>query len=926
VATKATQAPASAPEPAARPERLLLLDGHSLAYRAFFALPPENFSTTTGQPTNAVYGFTAMLINVLRDEQPTHVAVAFDRSEPTFRHEQYVEYKANRRETPADFRSQLSLIFEVLDALGIPRLSVAGYEADDIIATLTVAATEAGMDVLIVSGDRDNLQLVNDHVTVLMTRRGISDMTRFTPQEVEAKYGLTPAQYPDFAALRGDPSDNLPSIPGVGEKTAARWVSEFGSLTELVDRVDEVKGKAGERLREHLGNVLRNRQLTELARDVPLESGPADLRPVPWDRDQIHQLFDTLQFRVLRDRLYSTLPNGITGPATTAGTEASGPAHGFEVVVSVPGPDELAAWLEEHATGTGRTGVAVHGTWGRGTGTMDGLALAAADGAGAFVDPVTLTEDDERALTAWLADPGQPIALHDAKGPMHALAARGLELAGLTTDTALAAYLALPGQRSFDLADLALRYLGKELRDGGTATGQLTLDLSGGEDGGEDDGEAEAAVALVLRAAATAELAGALDADLEQRGAAQLLSDVELPLVGVLARMERAGVAADTHHFADMSASLGGEVKAAEQAAFRIIGHEFNLGSPKQLQEVLFTELGLPKTKRIKTGYTTDSEALTSLLAQTGHPVLEHLLRHRDVARLKSIVDSLIPMADEDGRIHTTYNQMIAATGRLSSTDPNLQNIPIRTEEGRRIRQGFVVGSGYETLLTADYSQIELRIMADLSGDTALEEAFTSGRDFHTETASRVFGVPADEVTVEMRSRIKAMNYGLAYGLSAYGLSQQLHITPDEARVLMDEYFEQFGGIRDYLYAVVDQARRDGYTQTVLGRRRYLPDLTSDNRQRREMAERMALNAPIQGSAADVIKVAMLQVDQALGEEGLHSRMLLQVHDELVFEVAPGELDRLRELVTRTMRSAFDLRVPLEVSLGTGCSWAEAGH
>ncbi len=902
-----------------------MLDGHSLAYRAFFALPPENFSTTTGQPTNAVYGFTAMLINVLRDEQPTHVAVAFDRSEPTFRHEQYVEYKANRRETPADFRSQLSLIFEVLDALGIPRLSVAGYEADDIIATLTVAATEAGMDVLIVSGDRDNLQLVNDHVTVLMTRRGISDMTRFTPEEVEAKYGLTPAQYPDFAALRGDPSDNLPNIPGVGEKTAARWVAEFGSLSQLVDRVDEVKGKAGDRLREHLGDVLRNRQLTELARDVPLEAGPADLRPVPWDRDQIHQLFDTLQFRVLRDRLYTTLPNGIIGAPTAAGAEGSGPAEGFDVEVSVPGPDELAAWLEEHATGTGRAGVAVHGTWGRGTGTMDGLALAAGDGAGVFADPVTLTEDDERALAAWLADPDQPKALHDAKGPIHALAARGLELAGLTTDTALAAYLALPGQRSFDLADLALRYLGKELRDGGTTTGQLTLDLSAGEDG-EDDGEAEAAVALVLRARATAELADALDADLEQRGAAQLLADVELPLVGVLARMERAGIAADTSHFADMSASLGGEVKAAEQAAFGIIGHEFNLGSPKQLQEVLFTELGLPKTKRIKTGYTTDSEALTGLLAQTGHPVLEYLLRHRDVARLKSIVDSLIPMADEDGRIHTTYNQMIAATGRLSSTDPNLQNIPIRTEEGRRIRQGFVVGSGYETLLTADYSQIELRIMADLSGDTALEEAFTSGHDFHAETASRVFRVPAAEVTVEMRSRIKAMNYGLAYGLSAYGLSQQLHITPDEARALMDEYFEQFGGIRDYLYAVVDQARKDGYTETVLGRRRYLPDLTSDNRQRREMAERMALNAPIQGSAADVIKVAMLRVDQALREEGLRSRMLLQVHDELVFEVAPGELDTLRDLVTRTMRGAFQLRVPLEVSFGTGRSWAEAGH
>ena len=905
---------------------MLLLDGHSLAYRAFFALPAENFSTTTGQPTNAVYGFTAMLINVLRDEQPTHVAVAFDRSEPTFRHEQYVEYKANRRETPADFRSQLSLIFEVLDALGIPRLSVAGYEADDIIATLTVAATEAGMDVLIVSGDRDNLQLVNDHVTVLMTRRGISDMTRFTPEEVVAKYGLTPAQYPDFAALRGDPSDNLPNIPGVGEKTAARWVAEFGSLSQLVDRVDEVKGKAGDKLREHLGSVLRNRQLTELARDVPLESGPSDLQPVPWNRDQIHQLFDTLQFRVLRDRLYDTLPNGIVSSAGSPGSDVSGPEHGFEVEVSVPGPDELAAWLDEHATGTGRVGVAIHGTSGRGTGTMDGLALAAADGNGAFVDPVTLTEDDERALAAWLADPDQPKALHDAKGPMHAVAAQGLELGGLTNDTALAAYLALPGQRSFDLADLVLRYLGKELRDEGTATGQLTFDLDAAGDDGAEDGDAEAAVALVVRARATAELADALDADLQHRGAAQLLADVELPLVGVLARMERAGIAADTHHFADMSASLGGEVKAAEQAAFTIIGHEFNLGSPKQLQEVLFTELGLPKTKRIKTGYTTDSEALTSLLAQTGHPVLEHLLRHRDVARLKSIVDSLIPMADEDGRIHTTYNQMIAATGRLSSTDPNLQNIPIRTEEGRRIRQGFVVGDGYETLLTADYSQIELRIMADLSGDSALEEAFTSGHDFHAETASRVFRVPPEEVTVEMRSRIKAMNYGLAYGLSAYGLSQQLRITPDEARALMDEYFQQFGGIRDYLYAVVDEARKDGYTQTVLGRRRYLPDLTSDNRQRREMAERMALNAPIQGSAADIIKVAMLRVDEALSAEGLRSRMLLQVHDELVFEVAPGELDTLRELVPRIMCGAFDLRVPLEVSLGTGRTWAEAGH
>ena len=904
-------------------DRLLLLDGHSLAYRAFFALPAENFSTTTGQPTNAVYGFTAMLINVLRDEQPTHVAVAFDRSEPTFRHEQYVEYKANRRETPADFRGQLSLIFEVLDALGIPRLSVAGYEADDILATLATLGNSAGMQVLIVTGDRDALQLVNDDITVLMTRRGISDMTRFTPEEVTAKYGLTPVQYPDFAAIRGDPSDNLPNIPGVGEKTAAKWVAEFGSLTEIVDRIGEIKGKAGDALRERLGDVLRNRRLTELARDVPLDSGPHDLRPVPWNRDQIHQLFDTLQFRVLRDRLYTTLPNGIDWAAPDPEPGAGeGTGHAFDIEVSRPGAGELAGWIDEHAAGEGRAGLAASGSWGRGTGVLDGIAVATPDGAGAFLDPVTLTEEDEAALAGWLADPARPKALHDAKGPMHALAARGLELAGLSTDTALAAYLVLPGQRSFDLADLALRYLHKELRDDATPSGQLILDLSG-ED---DDSMAQAATALVVRAGATAELGDALDGDLARRGATELLRDVELPLVGVLARMERAGIAADTDHFADMSASLGGDVKAAEQAAFAIIGHEFNLGSPKQLQEVLFTELGLPKTKRIKTGYTTDSEALTGLLAQTGHPVLEHLLRHRDVARLKSIVDSLIPMADEDGRIHTTYNQMIAATGRLSSTDPNLQNIPIRTEEGRRIRQGFIVGTGYECLLTADYSQIELRIMAHLSGDEALEEAFSSGHDFHAETASRVFSVPPEQITGEMRSKIKAMNYGLAYGLSGYGLSQQLRITPDEARALMDEYFQQFGGIRDYLNEVVAQARKDGFTQTILGRRRYLPDLTSDNRQRREMAERMALNAPIQGSAADIIKVAMLSVDRELRDRGLGSRMLLQVHDELVFEVAPGELAALSELVRQTMGGAFDLRVPLDVALGTGRSWAEAAH
>jgi DNA polymerase I len=908
--------------------RLLLLDGHSLAYRAFFALPAENFSTTTGQPTNAVYGFTAMLINVLRDEQPTHVAVAFDRGEPTFRHEQYVEYKANRRETPDDFRSQLSLIFEVLDALGIRRLSAPGYEADDIIATLATQAENEGMDVLVVTGDRDVLQLVDPHVTVLMTRRGISDMSRFTPEAVEEKYGLTPQQYPDFAAIRGDPSDNLPGIPGVGEKTATKWVSEFGSLEELVNRVDEVKGKAGDALREHLGSVLRNRQMTALVRDMPLDAigaGPHDLKPTVWDREQIHQLFDTLQFRVLRDRLYSTLPDGIAG--TGAGAAAAEPAAGFEVEVTLLGPDEVAEWISGHAAQPvepGQTGeravrsaVSVSGTWGRGTGTLTGIAIAAPDGHGAYIDPTALTESDQDALAGWLEDPDLAKVMHDAKGPMHAFAAHGMRLAGLSCDTALAAYLALPGQRSFDLGDLTLRYLGKELRDDSGEPEQLTLDGSGEED---------AARNLVLRARGTAELADALDADLERRGAIRLLQELELPLVDVLARMERIGIAADTDHLASMSATLFGEVKAAEQAAFAVVGHEFNLGSPKQLQEVLFTELGLPKTKRIKTGYTTDSDALTALLAQTGHPILEHLLRHRDVAKLKSIVDSLIPMAGEDGRIHTTFNQMIAATGRLSSTDPNLQNIPIRTEEGRQIRRAFVVGEDYETLLTADYSQIELRIMAHLSGDEALISAFESGHDFHAATASRVFGVPPEEITGEMRNRIKVMNYGLAYGLSAFGLSSQLHIPTDEARALMEGYFNEFGGVRDYLRDIVDRARKEGYTETMLGRRRYLPDLTSDNRQRREMAERMALNAPIQGSAADIIKAAMLALDRKIQERELRSRMLLQVHDELIFEVAPGEFGALRDLVCTEMAAAAHLRVPLEVSVGSGHSWWDAAH
>jgi DNA polymerase I len=889
--------------------RLLLLDGHSLAYRAFYALPVENFSTTTGQPTNAVYGFTSMLINVLRDEDPSHVAVAFDVSRSTFRSELFPEYKANRSASPTDFKGQVALVKEVLEALRIPSLEAEGYEADDVIATVTARAEREGFDVLICTGDRDALQLVSDRVTVLYPRKGVSDMWRFTPESVQEKYGLSPAQYPDFAALRGDPSDNLPNIPSVGEKTATKWIAEFGDLDQLVARVDEVKGKAGDALRAHLAQVVQNRQLTELVRDVPIEVMPGDLVRTNWERDEVHRVFDTLEFRVLRDRLYATVE--------AATPEAD---EGFEVTFTLLGPGQVAPWLAAHARSGARTGVHISGFWGAGGGDVTGVALATADGEGGWFAPEDLDPADEQAVAAWLADEAAPKALHDAKGPSLAFAARGWDLSGVTSDTALSAYLAMPDQRSYDLADLALRYLRRELRaEEGDGGGQLAFGLDGGDD-------TAAAESDVLRARAVYELAIALDTELANKEATELLRDLELPLVRVLAGMERTGIAVDTEHLAALEAQFGGAVKDAADEAFAVIGREINLGSPKQLQVLLFDELGMPKTKRTKTGYTTDADALQALFAQTGHPFLEAVLRHRDATRLKVTVDGLLKTVADDGRIHTTFNQMIAATGRLSSTDPNLQNIPIRTEEGRRIREAFVVGPAGESLMTADYSQIEMRIMAHLSEDAALIEAFHSGEDLHAFTASRVFGVAPGDVTHAQRAKIKAMSYGLAYGLSAFGLSRQLTIGTDEAKGLMDEYFLRFGGVRDYLRDVVDEARKTGFTETVLGRRRYLPDLTSDNRQRREIAERMALNAPIQGSAADLVKVAMLGVDRALAAEGLASRMLLQVHDELVLEVAPGERETVETLVRREMGAAYQLRVPLDVSVGVGRTWHDASH
>ena len=735
-------AAAAPPVPSSTGRRLLLLDGHSLAYRAFFALPAENFRTGTGQTTNAVYGFTAMLINLLRDEQPTHLAVCFDVSRQTFRSERYTEYKANRTTTPDDFRGQVDLIKEVLRALSIPEFGVAGFEADDLIATLATQAEADGFQVLITSGDRDAFQLVSENVTVLYPTRGVSELGRIDPDAVMARYGLTPAQYPDFAALRGDPSDNLPSIPGVGEKTAAKWVREFGSLAELTDRVDEVKGKAGDALRAHLAGVVLNRQLTELVRDVPLDARPEDLAVRPWDRDAVHRLFDELEFRVLRERLFATLQSA--EPEAEGGIEVQGgaiPAGG------------LRAWLDEHARDGRRVGLAFHGVVGTaaaadltGIGLATGEPSVEARAAGAaaglpqagYVEVAALTPDDEAALGEWLADPAVPKAAHDAKAAMHALRGRGWSLVGLTSDTALAAYLTRPGQRSFDLADLTLRYLRRELRQGTEDEGaQLSLL------GGEEEAEAERATTQMVAASAVAELADALDAELAEKAGSELLADLELPHEYVLADLETAGIAVDHDLLSSLEAEFAAQVKQAAQDAYSVIGKEINLGSPKQLQVVLFDELNMPKTKRTKTGYTTDADALQTLYEQTGHEFLSHLLVHRDATRLKITVEGLLKSIADDGRIHTTYSQTIAATGRLSSTEPNLQNVPIRTAAGRRIRETFIVGPGYAELMTADYSQIEMRIMAHLSEDAALIEAFRSQHDFHAETAARVFGVDA---------------------------------------------------------------------------------------------------------------------------------------------------------------------------------------
>ena len=851
-----------------------------MAYRAFFALPVENFTTATGQHTNAIYGFATMLISLLRDEKPTHIAVAFDVSRKTFRTEKYPEYKANRAATPDELRSQMAYLHELVSAFGISQFEREGFEADDILATLATHAENEGMDVVICSGDRDCFQLVTEKITVLYPKKGVSDLARMTPEAVFEKYGMSPTSYPEFAALRGDPSDNLPSVPGVGEKTAAKWVIEYGDVSNLIANVDKISGKVGDSLRSNIDIVLRNRELTQLLHDVPLDTQIEELSWNGVNESKILPLFDQLEFRTLKDRIKPFTSKD--APSKSIAVEPLMMLQ-FDPELELLTPKEIDKRISSHTGAIGLTFEIVDEKLHR-------YAVAFSSTESFLIH--------SSVMGKWISDPKISKIMHDAK-----TLSRMIPVEGIVFDVALAAYVVNPGVRAQELSDIVTRW-----GDGMSVS------------------STDPEKTLIQGAMALYSLQTSLTQELKERNVLGLYNDLELPIAELLAKMERLGVAVDRRKLAELQKFFANEVERETNATYEAVGHEFNVASPKQLQVVLFDELKLPKTKKIKTGYTTDAESLEWLSQTTQHPALAHLLRIRETNKLRTTVEGLIGEIAEDGRIHTRFQQTVAATGRLSSTGPNLQNIPVRTEEGRRIRECFIAGKGFESLLTADYSQIEMRIMAHLSHDENLLAAFSKGEDLHSTVASEVFGVDPKNVTPEMRRQIKAMSYGLAYGLSSFGLAAQLGISPAEAQTLMDKYFERFGGIRDYLKTVVEQARKVGYTETILGRRRYLPDLLHDNRQRREVAERMALNAPIQGSAADIIKQAMLNVERTIESHKLKSRLLLQVHDELIFEVSAGEEEVLTTLVREAMGSAYPLKAPLEVSVGTGKSWNEAAH
>jgi DNA polymerase-1 len=772
----------------------------------------------------------------------------------------------------------MSYLHDLVSAFGITTFEVDGFEADDIIATIAKQAEREDAEIFICTGDRDSFQLVNEKTTVLYPKRGVSDLARMTPQAVQDKYGMSPEQYPDFAALRGDPSDNLPSVPGVGEKTAAKWIVEYGSLHELIANIDKLGGKVGQSFRDSISDVIRNRELTQLVANVPLELSIDALAWSGVDESKTNPLFEKLEFKTLKDRMKPILLK-----STLKASEPEFELFAPEIAKGLLTAEEASAKIAQHSGDIAIAYQLVDEKLNR-----YAVALSAED--------VFLVQGS--TMGDWAIDAKVSKIAHDAKS-----LARTNGLTGITFDTALAAYLVNPGVRSQELKDIQERW------GDGTAINQSSPEQE-----------------LLTSARAMFVLRDSLTRELKERQLWELFMTMELPVADLLGRMESIGISVNRKGLESLAAFFEGEVSRETKAAHDAVGHEFNVASPKQLQVVLFDELNLPKTKKIKTGYTTDAESLDWLHQKSGHPVLTSLLRIRETKKLGTTVEGLINEIAKDGRIHTHFQQTVAATGRLSSTGPNLQNIPVRTEEGRRIRDCFTVGKGFVALLTADYSQIEMRIMAHLSHDEKLLAAFASGEDLHATVAGLVFGVKPSEVDPEMRRQMKAMSYGLAYGLSSYGLAIQLDITPPAAQQLMDTYFERFGGIRDYLSTVVEDARKVGYTETIMGRRRYLPDLLHDNRQRRQVAERMALNAPIQGSAADIIKLAMLRVQCAIEKEKLKSRLLLQIHDELILEVVAGEEETVTALVKREMGSAFPLKAPLDVNAGLGLTWHEAAH
>lgn len=885
-------------------QKIVIIDGHAMAFRAFFALPPESFVNPQGQPTNSVYGFTRMIFNLVKAENPTHIAVAFDLPGKTFRDEIYSAYKQGRKPTAPELKAQFPLIQRTLTALGVAWFTVENYEADDILATIATLAVPAGVEPLLVTSDRDAIQLVSEEITLLQPVKGVTELRRMTPAAVKEKYGVLPAQYPDMAALVGESADNIPGVPKVGEKTAAKWINQYGSLSAIIDHADEIPGKIGENLREHLEQVKINRRMNEAVRTLDLPQDFSAYEIGAGDIVEINAIFDELGFG-------STIRKDI--PKTLLKTKSVEITNDFVPdQLDVPTFELRAGELNSQLLADFATSAAIYadGTWLKGKANLNFLSLASSS-ANLVIDPSKLTPEDLAALKMWLLNSVIEKSAVDTKRTEHLLSALDLSVQGFVMDVNLAEFLSRPDHRATDLKGLALKHLHLELES--STAGQLDLGL---------DTSSQASLAR-----ATYSLSQVLEAEIATNGAKVLHDEMELPLAKILAKAEATGIRVDRQIISTLDEEFATRQSEVAQLAYdQLGGEEVNLASPKQLQVVLFERLSMPKTRKIKTGYSTDAESLAELYAKTEHPFLKALLDHREVTKLRQILQTLSNEISAESRIHTTLAQNVAATGRLSSTSPNLQNIPARGEDGRNIRDAFVVSPGFEALLTADYSQIEMRIMAHLSEDEGLIHAFKTGEDLHKYVASQVFSTPIEKVTAQERSRTKAISYGLAYGLSAFGLARQLGIEQGEARALREQYFDRFGGVQRYLRDSVELARSRGYTETLLGRRRYLPELLSDNRRLRENAERVALNSPIQGLAADIIKLAMIRVDRAFKLNQLKSRLLLQVHDELIFEVAEGETELVSKLVQESMEGAFELSVPMDVSIGIGPSWLQAAH